>query len=66
MSIAMRSACRRIACRALERLKLTARMGVRRPTRLTKGFSRTLEDRRDGLALHFFHNNWIRTHKTTR
>jgi hypothetical protein len=50
----------------VERQNLTMRMGMRRFTRLTNGFSKKLESHCDALALYFFHFNWCRIHKTLR
>ena len=40
------------------------RMGMRRFTRLTNGFSKKLDDHMAAIALHFMHYNFARTHKT--
>jgi hypothetical protein len=42
------------------------RMGMRRFTRLTNGFSKKLENHGHMVALYFFHYNFIRIHKTLR
>ena len=49
-----------------ERQNLSMRMGMRRFTRLTNGFSKKLENHVHALALYFLHYNWIRIHKTLR
>jgi IS1 family transposase len=50
----------------VERQNLTMRMGMRRFTRLTNGFSRKVENHGHAVALHFMHYNFCRTHKTLR
>ena len=50
----------------VERQNLTMRMGMRRFTRLTKGFSKKIEDHMAAVALHFMHYNFARIHKTLR
>jgi hypothetical protein len=50
----------------IERQNLTMRMGMRRFTRLTNGFSKKLENHKHSVALHFMHYNYCRIHKTLR
>src|SRR6266700_7159415 len=50
----------------VERNNLSMRMGMRRFTRLTNGFSKTLENHGPMDALDFIHYNFIRIHKTLR
>jgi hypothetical protein len=42
------------------------RMGMRRFTRLTNGFSKKLENHGHAVALHYMHYNFCRVHKTIR
>jgi hypothetical protein len=42
------------------------RMGMRRFTRLTNGFSKKFENHGHQVALYFFHYNFCRVHKTLR
>lgn len=47
-----------------ERQNLTMRMGMRRFTRLTNGFSKKIENLEYAVALHFMYYNFARPHKT--
>ena len=50
----------------VERQNLSMRMGMRRFTRLTNGFSKKLENHGHAVALYFMHYNSCRVHKTLR
>lgn len=50
----------------VERQNLTMRMGMRRFTRLTNGFSKKLANLEHAVSLHFMHYNFARIHKTLR
>ncbi len=50
----------------VERQNLTMRMGMRRFTRLTNGFSKKIDNHRHMVALHFLYYNFGRIHKTLR
>ncbi len=48
----------------VERQNLTMRMGMRRFTRLTNGFSKKIENLEYAVSLHFMHYNFVRIHKS--
>ena len=48
----------------VERQNLTMRMGMRRFTRLTNGFSKKIENHAHAISLHFMHYNFGRPHQT--
>lgn len=50
----------------VERQNLTMRMGIRRFTRLTNGFSKKVENHAHHIALHFMYYNFARVHQTLR
>lgn len=56
----------RISTSYVERQNLTMRMQMRRPTRLTNGFSKKLENLRAAVALHVYHYNFMRVHRSLR
>src|SRR6266480_1592962 len=57
---------RHISTSCVERANLTMRMGMRRFTRLTNGFSKKLENHMHAVSLHFMHYNFCRIHKSLR
>ena len=50
----------------VERQNLTMRMGMRRFTRLTNGFSKKVENHEAAIAVHFMYYNFARIHQTLR
>lgn len=50
----------------VERQNLTMRMGMRRMTRLTNGYSKKIENHAHATALHFFFYNFCRKHHTLK
>jgi IS1 family transposase len=54
----------RISTSYVERQNLTMRMGMRRFTRLTNGFSKKVENHAASIALHFLYMNFARPHKS--
>jgi IS1 family transposase len=54
----------RISTSYVERNNLTMRMGMRRFTRLTNGFSKKVENHAAAVALHFLYTNYARPHKS--
>jgi IS1 family transposase len=56
----------RISTSYVERQNLTMRMGMRRFTRLTNGFSRKVENLAYAVSLHFLHYNFARPHASLR
>lgn len=56
----------KISTSHVERQNLNIRMGNRRFTRLTNGFSKKLENHSHSLAVYFFHYNFSRIHKSLK
>jgi IS1 family transposase len=50
----------------VERSNLSMRMGMRRFTRLTNGYSKKVENHGHQVALYFFHYNFCRVHSSLR
>jgi IS1 family transposase len=53
----------KISTSYVERQSLTMRMGMRRFTRLTNGFSKKVENHTAAIGLHFMYMNFARSHK---
>jgi hypothetical protein len=56
----------KISTSYVERQNLTMRMGMRRFTRLTNGFSRKVENLTHAVSLHFMHYNFARPHQSLK
>jgi len=54
----------KISTSYVERQNLTVRMGMRRFTRLTNGFSKKVENLSHAVALHYMHYNFARVHES--
>ena len=54
----------KISTSYVERQNLTMRMGMRRFTRLTNGFSKKVENMAHAVSLHYMHYNFARVHQT--
>jgi IS1 family transposase len=54
----------RVSTSYVERQNLTMRMGMRRFTRLTNGFSKKIENMAHAVSLHYMYYNFGRTHQT--
>lgn len=55
-----------ISTSCVEQQNLTMRMGMRRFTRLTNGFSKKVENLAHAVSLHYMHYNFARVHQTLR
>jgi hypothetical protein len=55
-----------ISTNHIERQNLTMRMGMRRFTRLTNGYSKKWENLKAGLCLYFWYYNFARVHESLR
>ena len=53
----------KISTSYVKRQNLTMRMGMRRFTRLTNGFSKKVENLAHAVSLHYMHYNFARPHK---
>ena len=60
------TACRHICTSYVERQNLSMRMGMRRFTRLSNGFSKKIENHAHAVALYFVHYNFARIHRSLR
>jgi hypothetical protein len=50
----------------VKRQNLSMRMGMRRFTRLTNGFSKKIDNHAAAVAIYFMHYNFCRVHQTLR
>jgi hypothetical protein len=50
----------------VERQNLAMRMGMRRFTRLTNGFSKKVQNLAHAISLRFMYYNFVRTHQSLR
>lgn len=57
---------KKISTSYVERNNLTMRMGMRRFTRLTNGFSKKVENLEHAVSLHMMYYNFVRIHKTLK
>lgn len=57
---------KRISTSHIEQQNLTIRMQMRRFTRLTNAFSKSLKHHKAAIALHFYFYNFVRIHETLR
>ena len=55
-----------ISTSIVERQNLSMRMGIRRFTRLTNGFSKKVAQHENAIALYFMYHNFARIHQTIR
>jgi IS1 family transposase len=65
-SIVGKPAKQHVSTSLVERQNLTMRMGMRRFTRLTNGFSKKIQNLEYAVALHFMYYNFVRIHQTLR
>ncbi len=56
----------RISTSYVERQNLSMRMGTRRFTRLTNGFSKKVENLTHAVAVHYMHYNFARVHSSLK
>jgi len=56
----------KISTSYVERQNLTMRMGMRRFTRLTNGFSKKVENLAHAVSLHYMHYNFARPHSALK